>query len=188
LDVEIEGRRLGDWEFDELRRPQVLALVDHMLRVEGRASRGVRGILSALSVMAEDAIGDDAATGNAFMGVKLRGNDPRIQKPPRKPRIWSFEQMREFAVGGRAEVRAQTRRPTDPRNRGRYKRKEYFYSRHDYEATPACASASSSPSVATISTGTRSASPSPPTKESWSNRAIRRTTNAPCRCRPALPS
>jgi integrase len=134
LDVDIEGRRLGDWEFDELRRPQVLALVDHMLCVEGRASRGVRGILSALSVMAEDAIGDDAATGNAFMGVKLRANDPRVQKPPRKPRIWSFEQMREFAVGGRAEERAQTRRPTDPRNRGRYKPTEHFYSRQDYEA------------------------------------------------------
>jgi integrase len=134
LDVEIEGRRLGDWEFDELRRPQVLVLVDHMLRVEGRAARGVRGILSALSVMAEDAIGDDAATGNAFMGVKLRATDPRIQKPPRKPRIWTFDQMREFAVGGQAEVRAQTKRPTDPRNGGRYKKKEHFYSRHDYEA------------------------------------------------------
>lgn len=100
LDVEVEGRMLSDWEFDELRRRQVLALVDHMLRVEGRAAQGVRGILSSLSAMAEDAIGDDAAAANAFMGLRLRRNDARIKKPPRKPRIWSFEQMRAFAAGG----------------------------------------------------------------------------------------
>jgi integrase len=134
LDVEIEGRALREWEFDELRRRQVLALVDHMLRVEGRAAEGARGIISSLSAMAEDAIGDDAATDNAFMGVKLRANDPRIRKPPRRPRIWTFEQMREFAAGGRPGVRAQTRRPPDRRNRRRYKQRERFYPPHDYEA------------------------------------------------------
>lgn len=134
LDVEIEGRPLREWEFDELRRRQVLMLVDHMLRVEGRAAQGVRDILSVLSTMAEDAIGDDAAEVNAFAGVRLRRNDPRIKKPPRKVRIWSFEQMREFAVGGRPEVRAATKRPPDRRNRGRYKRKDRFYPPHDYEA------------------------------------------------------
>jgi hypothetical protein len=45
LDVETDGRALRDWEFDELRRRQVLALLDHMLRVEGRAAEGARGIL-----------------------------------------------------------------------------------------------------------------------------------------------
>lgn len=134
LGVEIEGRALRDWEFDELRRRQALALVDHMLRVEGRAAEGARGILSALSAMAEDAIGDDVATHNAFMGVRLRRNDPRIKKPARKPRIWSFEQMREFAAGGRPEVRAATKRPLDGRNGGRYETKERFYSTEDYEA------------------------------------------------------
>jgi integrase len=134
LDTEIEGRPLRGWEFDELRRRQALKLVDHMLRVEGRAAKGARGLLSVLSAMAEDAIGDDAATTNAFLGIKLRSNDPRIQKPPRKPRIWTFEQMREFAVGGRPEVRAATERPRDGRNRGRYKSKPRFYSAHDYEA------------------------------------------------------
>lgn len=80
LDVEIEGRPLRAWEFDELRRRQVLALLDHMLRVEGRAAEGARGILSVLSAMAEDAIGDEAATQNAFVGIRLRRNDPRIRK------------------------------------------------------------------------------------------------------------
>jgi integrase len=134
LDVEIEGRVLRDWEFDDLRRPHMLALIDYMLRVEGRAARGVRGILSALCAMAEDAIGDEAAEVNAFMGLRLRRNDPRIRKPARKVRVWSFEQMRAFAAGGRPEVRARTDRPTDPRSNGRYKTEPRFYSPHDYEA------------------------------------------------------
>lgn len=134
LDVEIEGRPLGDWEFDELRRRQALALLDHMLRVEGRAARGARGILSVLSAMAEDAIGDDVATQNAFIGIRLRSNDPRVAKRPRKPRIWTFEQMRAFAVGGRPEVRARTRKPKDARTRGRYETEERFYPPHDFEA------------------------------------------------------
>ena len=133
LDIEIEGRSLGEWEFDEIRRRQVLALLDHMLREEGRAAQGARGILSALSAMAEDAIGDDAAADNAFRGVRLRGNDPRIKKPPRKVRVWSFEQMREFAAGGRPEVRTKTKRPPDPRA-CRHPSRERFYSPHDYEA------------------------------------------------------
>ena len=134
LDIEIEGRALRDWEFDELRRRHVLALVDHMLREEGRAGQGVRGILSSFSAMSEDAIGDDAAQGNAFMGVRLRRNDSRIKKPPRKPRVWSFEQMRAFAVGGRPAVRARTQRPPERRAKRRYKRKPRFYSAYDYEA------------------------------------------------------
>jgi len=133
LDIEVEGRPLRDWEFDEIRRRQVLSLLDHMLRAEGRAAQGARGILSALSAMAEDAIGDDAAADNAFMGVRLRGNDPRIKKPARKIRVWSFEQMREFAQGGRPEVRGRTKCPTDPRARRRPCR-DRFYSPHDHEA------------------------------------------------------
>jgi integrase len=134
LDVEIDGRALRDWEFDELRRRQVLALLDHMLRVEGRAAEGARGILSVFSAMAEDAIGDEAATQNAFIGIRLRRSDPRIRKPPKKIRIWSFEQMRAFAIGGRPEVRAAIPRPRDPRTKGRYKQKERFYPPNDYEA------------------------------------------------------
>lgn len=134
IDVEIDGRPLGEWQFDEIRRSQALSLVDHMLRVEGRAAKGARGILSVFSAMTEDAIGDDQATQNAFMGVRIRKNDPRIMKPARKPRIWSFEEMRLFAAGGRPEMRAATKRPPEGRNRGRYVVKERFYSAQDYEA------------------------------------------------------
>lgn len=128
LGVEIEGRALGEWGFDELRRRQAHMLVDHMLRVEGRAAAGVRGILWTFSAMAEDAIGEDAATHNGFVGVRIRPVDPQIRKLPRKVRLWSFEQMQAFAVGGRPEVRAATRRPRDHRGKDR------FYPARDYEA------------------------------------------------------
>src|SRR5262249_42292245 len=53
LDVEIEGIPLKDWPLHELRRRHTLALVDHMLRNEGRATTGAVGILRSLSAMAE---------------------------------------------------------------------------------------------------------------------------------------
>jgi len=137
LDVEIESRPLGEWQFDELRRRQVLELVDHMLQVEGRAAGGVRGIISSLSAMAEDAIGDDLAEVNAFQGIRVRRSDPRVKKPARQKRIWSFEQMREFAAAGRAEVRVKTMRPPTEYGTGRGARKANepsFYSNNDYEA------------------------------------------------------
>jgi integrase len=134
LDVEIEGLPLRDWEFDELRRRHVLELLDHMLRVEGRAARGARGIISTYSAMAEDAIGDDAATHNAFAGIRVRGADLRVRKPPREIRIWTFQQMRAFARGGRAEVRAATRRPQGSQGKMRRGVRGRFYPARDYEA------------------------------------------------------
>lgn len=134
LEVEVEGRPLGEWQFDELRRRQVLQLVDHMLRVEGRAAQGTRGILSTLSAMSEDAIADDAASANAFKGVRIRADDPRITKPARRVRIWSFRQMLGFATGGRPEVRAATRRPTDRCKPARRRSCERYFTPYDYEA------------------------------------------------------
>jgi integrase len=61
-------------------------------------------------------------------------NDPRVRKPAREPRIWTFEQMREFAAGGQPEVRASTRRPPDSRPGKRCNSKPRFYAPHDYEA------------------------------------------------------
>jgi excisionase family DNA binding protein len=141
LDVAIEGAPFRDWLFDELRRRHVHQLLDHLLRVQRRSAEGARGILRSLSAMSKDAIGEDAAQNNPFMGIRLRRSDPRIQKPPRQIRIWTFEQMREFAAAGRPEVRARTCRPPDRRSKAAYKVTEgRFYSERDYEAlllTPA---------------------------------------------------
>jgi integrase len=134
LGIEIEGRPLAEWQFDELRRRQARALLEHLLQEEGRSAEGARGIIAVCSAMAEDAIGDDAATHNAFFGVRVRAGDPRIRKPPRPVRIWSFEQMRLFACGGRSGVRAATRRPSGDRSKARYAKRERFYSERDYEA------------------------------------------------------
>jgi integrase len=102
LDVQLEDLPLRAWPLAELRRKHAYALVDHMLRDQGRALTGVRGILGALSTMAEDAITDELMGSNPFKGVKLRSNDRRAQKAPRKPRVWTFAQMHEFAAAGGA--------------------------------------------------------------------------------------
>ena len=97
LDVEIEGIALKDWPLRELRRRHTLALVDHMLRSEGRATTGAVGILRALSAMAEDAITDEVADLNPFKGVRIRAGDPRAKKKRRPIRVFTFEQMHAFA-------------------------------------------------------------------------------------------
>lgn len=86
-DVVIEGIVLKDWPLRELRRRHALALVDHMLRVEGRATTGAVDILRALSAMAEDAITDEVCDLNPFKGVRVRANDPRARKEPRPIRV-----------------------------------------------------------------------------------------------------
>lgn len=97
LEVEVEGIALKQWPMRELRRRHALALVDHMLRVQGRATTGVVGILRSLSAMAEDAITDEVADLNPFKGVRVRANDPRARKKRRPIRIFCFEQMHAFA-------------------------------------------------------------------------------------------
>jgi integrase len=105
LDVEIEGIPLKDWPLHELRRRHTLALVDHMLRIEGRATTGAVGILRALSAMVEDAITDEVCDLNPFKGVRIRANDPRAKKKPRPIRVFSFEEMHCFAkAAGRYEA------------------------------------------------------------------------------------
>ena len=103
--MEIEGIPLKDWPLRELRRRHTLALVDHMLRTEGRATTGAVGILRALSAMAEDAITDEVCDLNPFKGIRIRANDPRAQKKPRPIRVFSFEEMHRFAkAAGRYEA------------------------------------------------------------------------------------
>ena len=96
---------MKDWPLRELRRRHALALVDHMLRVEGRATTGAVGILRALSAMAEDAITDEVCDLNPFKGVRIRANDPRAKKKPRPIRVFTFEEMHRFAkAAGRYEA------------------------------------------------------------------------------------
>jgi integrase len=108
-DVEVEGIVLKDWPLHELRRRHVLVLVDHMLRVQGRATTGVVGILRSLSAMAEDAITDEVCDLNPFKGIRIRANDPRAQKKRRPICVFSFEEMHRFAkAAGRYEALVRT--------------------------------------------------------------------------------
>jgi hypothetical protein len=75
LDVELDGRPLGDWSMRELRRHHATALVEHMLLEQGRTLGGVVNIVRSLSAMVEDAITDDLAEHNPFKGIKLGGNE-----------------------------------------------------------------------------------------------------------------
>lgn len=105
LDVVVEGIPLKDWPLRELRRRHALALVDHMLRVEGRATTGAVGILRAFSAMAEDAITDEVCDLNPFKGCRIRANDPRAKKKPRPIRVFRFDEMHRFAkAAGRYEA------------------------------------------------------------------------------------
>ena len=89
----------------DLRRRHALAMVDHMLRVQGRATTGVVGIVRSLSAMTEDAITDEVADLNPFKGLRIRANDPRAKKKPRPIRVFSFQQMHRFAkAAGRYEA------------------------------------------------------------------------------------
>lgn len=98
LDVQIEGAALKDWPFDQLRRRHANLLVDHLLREDGRAHTGAVNILRTLSAMAEDAIDDEVTIANPFKGVKVRKNDPRIEKQSRPVRVFEWQEMHAFAV------------------------------------------------------------------------------------------
>jgi integrase len=92
----------------ELRRRHALALVDHMLRVEGGATTGAVGIVRSLSAMTEDAITDEVCDLNPFKGVRIRADDPRAKKKPRPIRVFTFEEMHRFAkAAGRYEAMAR---------------------------------------------------------------------------------
>lgn len=97
VDVEIEGVALRHWPLVQLRRRHALALVDHLLRVQGRATTGAVGILRALSALAEDAITDEVIGGNPFKGLRVRASDPRARKPRRPVRVFGFAEMHRFA-------------------------------------------------------------------------------------------
>lgn len=97
LDIELDNAPLKDWPYDRLKRKQANLLVDYMLREQGRAYTGVGNIIGTLRAMSEDAIDDEVIDANPFAGVKVRANDPRIRKQRRKVRVWSWQQMHDFA-------------------------------------------------------------------------------------------
>jgi integrase len=105
VEVELEGVPLKDWPMRELRRRHTVALVDHLLRVQGRATTGAAAILRSLSAMAEDAITDEVIDLNPFKGIVIRSNDPRARKKRRPIRVFSFAEMHRFAESaGRYEA------------------------------------------------------------------------------------
>lgn len=98
LAVELEGLPLAEWDMRDLRRRHGYELAAHMLTSQGRSPGGARNILRALSAMAEDAVTDELAELNPWIGVKVRDDDRRATKPPRALCVWSFEEMHEFAA------------------------------------------------------------------------------------------
>jgi integrase len=98
MDVPVRGVPFRDLELDGLRRSHVLTVLDHMLRVQGRAARGASSVLAVLSAMAEDAIGDDVAGANPFKGVAVRRTDPRVRKAPRAIRRLDWSEMHRIAA------------------------------------------------------------------------------------------
>jgi integrase len=98
LDVNLEGTPLRDWPLDRLQRRHANELLNVLLRDQGRARTGAMNILGTLSAMFEDAINDEVAVANPFRGVKVRANDPRIQKGSRPVRAFTWAEMHEFAA------------------------------------------------------------------------------------------
>lgn len=109
LDLNVEGRPLRDWPLVELRRKQAGELVDRMLRDHCRAATGAANILRTLSAMAEDAVYDELLGANPFKGVRVRRNDPRAGRQPRRPRVLTWQQMHDFArAAGKHEPMVRT--------------------------------------------------------------------------------
>jgi integrase len=129
LAIPLEGRPLADWPFRDLKPRHMTDLVDHMLTVEKRAQKGAIGLRNSLSVMTKDAIRDEHAELNFAADLEIRANDPRIQKAPKKVRVFTFDQLREFAAAGRAEIRAHTQKPEPNKETG----EALYYPATDYE-------------------------------------------------------
>lgn len=96
--LEIEGRRLEDWQIGDFHRKQALDLVNLMLTKQKRARKGALGVIRVLSAMSEDAITDELADHNGFTKIKIKADDKRIVKQARQPQVFSWQQMHDFAA------------------------------------------------------------------------------------------
>lgn len=97
LDVQIDGRAFKDWPMDDLKRKHLIRIVDVLLREHGRAAAGAQVVMSRLSIMFENAIDDGKLDANPATGVRIRANDPRVQKPKRGVTVASWDEMHAFA-------------------------------------------------------------------------------------------
>lgn len=98
LDVQIGKRKLRDWPLGDFRRRQARDLLDVLLREQKRSASGAKGVLLVMSAMWADAMDDEQVDANPFHGLRVRASDPRVSKPPRELRVWSWEQMHAFAA------------------------------------------------------------------------------------------
>jgi hypothetical protein len=97
LEMKVEGRELRHWPLHEIRRRHALEIQNQLLE-QGRSAAGVTGILRALSALTNDAIDDELTDSNPWLRLGVRATDPRVQKPAREVRVWTFEQMHAFAA------------------------------------------------------------------------------------------
>ena len=96
-DVPLEGQPMCSWLLRELGRKHAAELVRALLVDQRRAPGGASAIIRTLSALFEDAIVDGEADQNPFRGLRVRASDPRITKPPKEIRVWSFQEMHDFA-------------------------------------------------------------------------------------------
>lgn len=105
MDAPTQDGPLGGLAMDGVRPRHLDDLVDHMLRVQGRAAGGARQIVGVISTMFIDAIRDEKAEVNPAAYITIRDSDPRVRKPKRRKVILSWAQMHEFAAAaGRYEA------------------------------------------------------------------------------------
>jgi integrase len=98
LDVKLRGRAFRDWDLSDVTPREAVDLIDFMLREQGRAAAGALGVLSTLSAMWKDATKDGLVIYNPFRDATVRASDPRIVKPPRRLRLYTWEQMHAVAA------------------------------------------------------------------------------------------
>lgn len=102
LDVPIDGTPFRGWLMADVKRWHATILLDVLLRDHGRAASGARGVIAVCSAMFEDAIGDGRTDLNPFHRVRVRAADPRVQRPPRRITVATWEEMHAFAAAAGA--------------------------------------------------------------------------------------
>lgn len=98
LEVPTPDGPFGNLPVAKVRPRHLDDLVDHMLRVDGRAVSGARAVIAVLSCLFMDAIRDEVAEMNPALLVTVRETDPRAQKTKRARRLCSWEEMHRFAT------------------------------------------------------------------------------------------